>query len=158
PFVGKGYEDQFVLGDVKVDGDLPRQQMTSFFDPDGIVAFFPLPADRWRLIASAAPGEDKPTLDELQAMVDRRAHLKLRLHDDVWRGRFRIHCRQVRRYRIGRVFLCGDAAHIHSPVGGQGMNTGIQDAHNLAWKLALVWRGRADDDLLDSYHEERHAV
>jgi hypothetical protein len=75
-----------------------------------------------------------------------------------WLGRFRIHSRQVEHYRRGRVFLAGDAAHIHSPLGGQGMNTGMQDAHNLAWKLALVQRGRARAGLLDSYHVERHPI
>jgi hypothetical protein len=80
------------------------------------------------------------------------------MSEPAWISSFRVHCRQVERYRHGRAFLAGDAAHIHSPVGGQGMNTGIQDAHNLAWKLALVQRGHGRPELLDSYHAERHGV
>jgi hypothetical protein len=80
------------------------------------------------------------------------------MSDVDWVSTFRSHCRQVAQYRNGRVFLAGDAAHVHSPIGGQGMNTGIQDAHNLAWKLALVARGAAPDALLDSYHHERHTI
>src|SRR4029450_8277685 len=75
-----------------------------------------------------------------------------------WSSRLRVHHRLADHYRVGRLMLAGDAAHVHSPVGGQGMNTGIQDAFNLAWKLALGGRGRASDALLDSYHVERHAV
>jgi hypothetical protein len=83
-------------------------------------------------------------------------HVKVR--NPRWLTYFEIHHAQVARYRHGRVLLAGDAAHIHSPAGAQGMNTGIQDAANLAWKLALVVRGRADPELLDTYHDERHPV
>jgi 2-polyprenyl-6-methoxyphenol hydroxylase-like FAD-dependent oxidoreductase len=165
-FEGRGYADQFVLADVKLDGDLPRDRISTFFHAEGIAAFFPMPDDRWRIIGNAAakddgpPGmaQEAPPLAELQALVDRRTERKLVLLGDVWRARFRIHCRQVDRYRVGRAFLCGDAAHIHSPVGGQGMNTGIQDAHNLSWKLALAERGKASPALLESYHAERHGI
>ena len=82
----------------------------------------------------------------------------MRLRDPVWRTNFRLHHRHASRYRAGRVFLAGDAAHIHSPAGAQGMNTGIQDAWNLGWKLALVGRGVADEALLDTYEAERRPV
>src|SRR5262249_7030695 len=78
--------------------------------------------------------------------------------DPAWMIAFRLHCRMVDRYRVGRVFVAGDAAHIHSPAGGQGMNMGIQDAFNPAWKLALLERGVGRPELLDSYHAERHPV
>jgi hypothetical protein len=98
------------------------------------------------------------SLAELQAMVDDPTGGAVRVHDPVWLTRFRLHHRQAVTYQRGRVFLAGDAAHIHSPVGAQGMNTGIQDAWNLGWKLAMVTRGAADARLLDSYHAERWPV
>jgi hypothetical protein len=94
----------------------------------------------------------------VQRLVDARGPGALTVSDPVWLAGFRIHERMVAEYRRGRVFLAGDAAHIHSPAGGQGMNTGMQDAYNLAWKLALVHRGRATDALLDSYSQERSKV
>jgi hypothetical protein len=99
-----------------------------------------------------------PTLAEAQALLDERGPGGLTLSDPVWLAGFRIHERKVVDYRRGRVFLAGDAAHIHSPAGGQGMNTGMQDAYNLGWKLALCHAGRARDLLLDSYSSERSAV
>ena len=91
-------------------------------------------------------------------MVDGATDDGVRLRDPVWLTHFRLHHRQAARYRAGRVFLAGDAGHIHSPVGGQGMNTGIQDAWNLGWKLALVTTGSATPELLDSYETERWPV
>jgi len=108
--------------------------------------------------ASAAAGSGDPSLERLQAIVDGFTGGGLRLHDPVWRTRFRIPRRQAVSYRSGRVFLAGDAAHVHSPAGAQGMNTGIQDAWNLGWKLALVARGHARPALLDSYESERWPV
>ena len=159
PFEGSTYEDRFVLADVKVAWDTRDDRITSYFADDGLVACFPLPAGRWRLILTdTVEGDAAPTLEEVQAMFARRTGTGATLSDMVWSSRFRIHCRQVARYRDDRVLIAGDAAHIHSPAGGQGMNTGIQDAHNLAWKLAAVHKGHARDRLLSSYHDERHAV
>src|SRR5262249_13349574 len=97
-------------------------------------------------------------LGDLQAVVDGATGGEVRLHDPVWLTHFRLHHRQARRYREHRILLAGDAAHIHSPVGGQGMNTGLQGAWNLGWKLALVAKGRAANDLLDTYQAERWPV
>lgn len=138
--------------------------------------FFPLrsPAT-WRVIAigpraaraadaaGASQSEESLTrgelaLDELQSGVDHATSGTVRLRDPVWLTHFRLHHRQARQYRKGRVFLAGDAAHIHSPVGAQGMNTGMQDAWNLGWKLALVTLGRAEAKLLDTYEAERWPV
>jgi len=136
--------------------------------------FFPLghPAT-WRVIAMSgrAAGRTSPTtgqrdaplagdlsLAELQVVVDGATDGGVRLRDSVWLAHFRLHHRQAARYRAGRVFLAGDAGHIHSPVGAQGMNTGIQDAWNLGWKLALVATGAANPTLLDSYEAERWPV
>ena len=98
------------------------------------------------------------TLEECRAVVEARGPGGVTLSDPVWMSRFHLHRRLAPKMRVGRVFLAGDAAHIHSPAGGQGMNTGIQDAFNLAWKLALVEQGAVPDELLDSYQQERHPV
>jgi hypothetical protein len=102
--------------------------------------------------------EPRPSLEELQALADPLTGGRLRLRDPVWTTLFHLQHRHATRYRAGPVFLAGDAAHIHSPAGAQGMNTGIQDAWNLGWKLALVARGLADPALLDSYDAERRPV
>ena len=108
--------------------------------------------------SSSAEVAGEPTLAEFQAAVDAWGPVGLRLRDPIWLTRFRISQRQVSQYRFGRAFLVGDAAHIHSPLGGQGMNTGLQDAVNLAWKLAAVIHRQARADLLDTYQEERHPI
>jgi hypothetical protein len=100
----------------------------------------------------------EPSLADLQALADAFTGGKLRLRNPVWLTYFRLHHRQATHYRAGRVFLAGDAAHVHSPAGAQGMNTGIQDAWNLGWTLALVDRGLADAALLDSYEPERWPI
>jgi 2-polyprenyl-6-methoxyphenol hydroxylase-like FAD-dependent oxidoreductase len=105
-----------------------------------------------------AQGASDLPLEEVEAAVRETSRVDVRLSHPVWTTRYRIHHRGVDRYRVGRVFVAGDAAHIHSPAGGQGMNTGLQDAANLAWKLALVVKGHAPDALLDTYHSERWPV
>lgn len=158
---GTTYEEHFLLADVAIRWDTRDDRISTWFAEDGMWACFPMKGGRWRVIASA-PSSDAaelpPTLEDLQVIFDRRTGSGGVLSDSTWLARFRIHCRQVARYRDDRVFLAGDAAHVHSPAGGQGMNAGIQDAHNLAWKLALVQRGDARGKLLDSYETERHAV
>ena len=99
-----------------------------------------------------------PTLEEVQAIINERGPERLVALDPIWLAGFRINGRKVSSYRWGRIFLAGDAAHVHSPAGGQGMNTGMQDAFNLAWKLALVVRGTCSEHLLDSYSPERSHV
>jgi 2-polyprenyl-6-methoxyphenol hydroxylase-like FAD-dependent oxidoreductase len=165
PFEGAAYPQTFVLGDLEVDGDLPRDLAHAFLGAGGMLFFFPLarPAS-WRMLGMRpAGGEDEqeragPTLAELQAIADAFTCSSLRLRDPVWLTYFRLHHRLAARYRAGRVFLAGDAAHVHSPAGAQGMNTGIQDAWNLGWKLALVAKGVADEALLDTYEAERRPI
>jgi hypothetical protein len=99
-----------------------------------------------------------PVLEVLQVVADRLFPHKLQMSDLRWSSLFRISMRLAARYRQGRAFIAGDAAHIHPPTGGQGMNTGIQDAYNLAWKMALVLRGAASSSLLDTYEAERRPV
>ncbi len=160
PFEGSAYEERFGLVDCNVESDLPDDEISTFFHEDGAFVFF-----RWVknvfVLSSMCPPQvigDAPSLADMQVFADRRGPGNIRLHDPVWLAWFTIHQRSVPKYRVGRVFLAGDAAHIHSPIGGQGMNTGMQDAFNLAWKLALTLRGNGDEKLLDSYNDERHPV
>jgi 2-polyprenyl-6-methoxyphenol hydroxylase-like FAD-dependent oxidoreductase len=173
PFEGDAYLQEFMLGDVEIDGPIEPDRLHSFAAGGCVSMLFPLgsPAT-WRVIAmNSDPGhgpgktgssddiaQTALSLRELQATVDVATRGSLTLRDPVWLSHFRLHHRQARRYRSGRIFLAGDAAHIHSPVGAQGMNTGIQDAWNLGWKLALVIRGEAREPLLDTYEAERWPV
>jgi hypothetical protein len=163
PFQGGAYPQTFALADLEVDGDLAADAAHAFLGQTGLLLFFPLgrPAS-WRLLGMHPTLQGRreparPSLAELQALADLFTD-RLRLRDPVWTTWFRLAHRHAARYRAGRVFLAGDAAHVHSPAGAQGMNTGIQDAWNLGWKLALVARGLATEALLDSYDAERRPV
>ena len=176
-FEGDAYLQDFLLGDVEADASADVSLVPNTLHPSvgrhGIAIFFPLgkPAT-WRVIAmsggattarTSASAADRPltselSLEELQAVVDGATGGGIRLRDPAWLAHFHLHHRQATHYRHGPVFLAGDAAHIHSPVGAQGMNTGIQDAWNLGWKLALVAKGCATRRLLDSYEAERWPV
>jgi hypothetical protein len=129
----------------------------------GLVIFVPFGDGWFRAIAwdrsrDRVPLDEPVTADELRSAFRRIAGDDFGMGEPRWRTRFLSERRQARQYRVDRVFLAGDAAHVHSPLGGQGMNTGIQDAFNLGWKLAAEVRGRAAPGLLDTYHAERHAV
>jgi 2-polyprenyl-6-methoxyphenol hydroxylase-like FAD-dependent oxidoreductase len=163
PFAGSEYEDLYWLADIHVRWSLAVDEVHGFLGTRGFLFAFPIAApDRYRLIArrgrAARDATADPTLADMQALMDIVGPAGTTLSDPAWLTAFRLHHRKVKRFRVGRVFLAGDAAHIHSPAGGQGMNTGIQDADNLAWKLALVIRGEADAALLDTYDAERGAV
>ena len=153
---------RILLGDVDAEHSLDLDSMHTFLSPDGGVVVLPMRDNRMRFLAELhdAPGtpiDANPTQDELQAILDRRIG-GIRITRSHWLTSFEIRHARVPAYRFGRVFLAGDAAHIHSPAGGQGMNTGMQDAFNLAWKLAAVVRGEAGQTLLDSYQAERLPV
>ncbi len=160
-FDGETFEQGFVLADLHVEWDLPEDEFHIFLSSEGLSAVFPLGGGRYRLIADApadtSPDSEPPGLDECQAIMAARVRHPASLSSLDWSSRFRINSRMVGSLRSGRVLLAGDAAHVHSPAGAQGMNTGIQEAMNLAWKLALVQRG-APGKLLDSYHIERHPI
>lgn len=162
-FEGTTQDSDWYLADVHLSGLEPQDHLHIFWHRDGILAFFPISPGRWRVIADLGPAADDghhpdPTLDEIQAMITDRGTPGIKVKDPVWLAAFRINERKVKQYGRGRVFLAGDAAHIHSPAGGQGMNTGMQDVFNLAWKLNLVTTGAAGASLLDSYSTERSAV
>jgi len=159
-FEGAAYSQDFVLADVHIEWDHPADCLTLFM-AQGMLIGFPMSGGLFRLVAtrpSDLSNHDEPTLADFQDLFDRMAPGTGKLYDPVWISRFRLHHRATDHYRMGRLFLAGDAAHIHSPVGGQGMNTGMQDSVNLGWKLARVIRGEKDDSLLDSYDVERHKV
>ena len=158
---GSAQPSDWVPADLHLEG-LNCNKLDIFWHA-GILAFFPIVGDRYRVIADLGPvktaaGHADPTLEEVQTLVDERGPGNIHLHDPFWLSGFRINERKVKDYQRGRVFLAGDAAHIHSPAGGQGMNTGMQDAFNLAWKLGMVLHGAAKPSLLNSYSIERCAA
>ena len=159
-FSGETEPFAFMLGDVKLDGAV-EDKLQLYWHREGVLGIFPMWQGRFRVIADLGPSATAPqeaTLDLIQSALDRRGPSGVRAYDPVWLSLFRINDRKVADYQHGRVFLTGDAAHIHSPAGGQGMNTGIHDAFNLAWKLALAIKGDAGDRLLATYSPERSAV
>ena len=160
-FPGHPYPQDWLLADVLLDWDRREDAAHAFFRPDGLpLICFPMRGHRWRLTLPFAGNRSgqAPTLEEIQQLTDQRAPEPVTVSDPTWLANFRCHRRSASAYRRGRVLLAGDAVHVHTPAGGQGMNTGIMDAHNLGWKLALVASGRAPDALLDSYGTERRPV
>jgi len=163
PFDGVSEQGIWLLADVKIRNHPYPGELLLFWHGDGVLAIFPMKEGRYRIIADwgaaePPPENAAPALTQIQDLIDRRGPRGLEAYDPAWLSFFRINERKVKDYRKGRVFLAGDAAHIHSPAGGQGMNTGMQDAFNLAWKLALVIQGKAVEELLDTYSSERGAV
>lgn len=158
-----GEEDPFpyMLADVVVEGPLEPDDVHIYLHDEGELFFFVLDEGRRFVVASGPKGNEvlePPTLEQMQQIVTQRSRGEFRLADPRWLACFHIHYRLAPHYRHGRTFLAGDAAHIHSLIGGQGMNTGIQDAHNLAWKLALVLRGVVPETWLETYEIERRRV
>jgi 2-polyprenyl-6-methoxyphenol hydroxylase-like FAD-dependent oxidoreductase len=166
-FHGSTLLSDWILADIHLSGAPGVPAVDIYWHAEGVLAIFPLHGARYRVIAdvgesSGSIGEGHrptPTVDDVQRMLDVRGPGGIRASDAAWLSSFSINERKVSDYRAGRVFLAGDAAHVHSPAGGQGMNTGMQDACNLAWKLALVSRGIcAPEPLLGSYSAERSAI
>lgn len=159
PFEGASYEQGFVLADVSMEWPLSRDEVSLFYSSQGLVVVAPLPDDRFRIVATDASAPESPSLAYVQALLDARGPRirAARVRDVAWSSRFHIHHRVAGTPRLGRILLCGDAAHVHSPAGGQGMNTGIQDAMSLAPKLASVLRG-SDESILDEWAAERHRI
>jgi 4,5-epoxidase len=161
-FPGAPRVERLLIADVCADLDSPRDAVMFSAGPTGLLGAFPLPGDNvWRLMAPAtgadqADPDPQAILSELETGLAQ--HTGGVVRSVAWASSFRIHRRLADSYRRGRLLLVGDAAHVHSPVGGQGLNTGIGDAENLAWKLALVVNGRADETLLDSYETERRPI
>jgi 2-polyprenyl-6-methoxyphenol hydroxylase-like FAD-dependent oxidoreductase len=159
PFDGAIYKDSFLLADIETNETLPADELQLCPSELGPAAIFPMSATRRRVVATIdeAAG-DAPSLEIVRAILRERAPSGIEAKSLLWSSYFRIHHRHVAYMREGRFFIAGDAAHIHSPFGGQGMNTGLHDAWNLAWKLDLVLAGRGNEALLDTYEAERLPV
>lgn len=157
-FDGTTYPQDFIMADVEMQTALSHAEAHCWLHPDGVLSAIGMPGPkRWRLFIEAGQqAEGEVTLELVRAIFAKRSgDCQAELVDPTWLTRFKIHARMVERFRAGRVFLAGDAAHLHSPSGGQGITTGMQDAYNLGWKLAQVIRANADPALLDSYELER---
>src|SRR5438477_12854692 len=161
-FEGAPYEHVFFVADTQVTGPMAPDEINVYLWRRGFHLFFPMRGtDHWRVVGivpAALRGKDDLKLDDVIPSIREEAGTGLSFQSSSWFSTYRISHRRAARFRDRRCFLLGDAAHIHSPVGAQGMNTGLQDAYNLAWKLALVVSGRAAPALLDSYADERIPV
>ncbi|MEV0434622.1 FAD-dependent monooxygenase [Nocardia sp. NPDC050413] len=160
-FTGDTYPASFVLADVRMTWPSPRSEVSLHLSPEGVTVVAPLPdadGERYRVVATVDEAPEHPTREDIQAVLDARGPAgEVRVDEVLWSSRFRVHHRVADRYRAGRVLLAGDAAHVHSPAGGQGMNTGIQDAALLGTLLAKVAAGDSDS-LLETYETTRRPI
>lgn len=158
-FPGGKYAESFSLADVRVEGDLPHDEVILYFSPEGTLVSAPLPDGSFRFVAPVPEAPEEPDVDYVQGLLDRRGSLEspVTVTEVVWGSRFRVHHRVADAYRAGRVLIAGDAAHVHSPAGGQGMNTGLQDAVVLADALVATITG-GDEAALDDYASRRRPV
>jgi hypothetical protein len=159
-FEGSTFERLFYVADVQIDWKYSHDALHVCIAEHALVAFFPMPGEkRWRIVGSFPEGHDKDEgevlYEEIEKQIKEDAEIELDITRVDWFSTYKVHTRHVEKFSSGRCFLAGDSAHIHTPAGGQGMNTGIQDAYNLAWKLALVLKGAAAERILDTYNEER---
>jgi 2-polyprenyl-6-methoxyphenol hydroxylase-like FAD-dependent oxidoreductase len=159
-FTGNRYQESFVLADVRMRWPYPGDEVNLFFSPRGLVVVAPLPEQRYRVVATLGDAPERPVVADVQSLLDARGPsiAPAEVTDVVWSSRFRVHHRLADRYRHGSAFLAGDAAHVHSPAGGQGMNTGIQDAIVLARLLTDAITVRTDKVDLDAYEAQRRPV
>ena len=159
PFEGNALPNTYAIADLYLDGDVAEDELSIFIPEAGLVAAFPMGDRRFRVLATerhaVAHDAPAPTLDDLRAAWAQSVSIPVLMRDLQWSSRFRINSRALKQLRHGSIFFAGDAAHIHSPAGGQGMNTGMHDVINLGWKMALVYRGAASAALLDTYDAER---
>ena len=159
-FTGDRYQHSFVLADVRMRWPYPGDEVNLFFSPRGLVVVAPLPQQRYRIVATLDDAPERPDAADVQTLLDARgpSTTPARVTEVVWSSRFRVHHRLADSYRRGSVFLAGDAAHVHSPAGGQGMNTGIQDAMVLARLLTDAITAPTGTVDLDAYQTQRRPV
>ena len=159
PFEGQEYEASFMLADTETNEELPADEMQFCPSEFGPLAIFPMSSTRRRIVATVDKTEDQaPSIEVVRKLLAQRGPSGIEARAINWSAYFRIHHRQVAQLRVGRIFVAGDAAHIHSPFGGQGMNTGLHDVWNLVWKLDFALRGHGGEQLLESYTTERRPV
>lgn len=158
-FTGSQYEESFVLADARLDWPF-GDEVILFFSREGMVVVAPMPGDLYRIVAMVDDAPERPALGAVQALLDNRGPTSPRIvaSEVTWSSRFRVSNRLADRYRESAIFLAGDAAHVHGPAGGQGMNIGIQDALNLGVRLAAVLGGAAGESVLDEYEAQRRPV
>lgn len=158
PFPGAAYGESFVLADVRLSGNVPRDEVVLYFSPAGLMVVAPLPGDVHRIVAPVDDAPERPDAAYVQSLLDGRGpdSQSVQVRDVLWSSRFRVHHRVAETYRAGRVLLAGDAAHVHSPAGGQGMNAGILDAMCLADALTRALAGHPE--ALDAYSAERRPI
>lgn len=159
-FTGSTFERMFYVADVRIDWEFPHDALQVFLMKNALLAFFPMTGEQQYRIVGTFPeefskDEGDVLYDEIEAQIKADTEIDLDITKVNWFSTYRVHTRHVDKFSVGRCFLAGDSAHIHSPAGAQGMNTGIQDGYNLAWKLAWVLRGKASGELLTTYNEER---
>jgi len=159
-FEGSTFERLFYVADVQIDWKFSHDALHVCLARHAVVAFFPMKGERrYRIVGAFPEGFDKDQGEILYEEIERRIKDEAEIELDItrvdWFSTYKVHTRHVNKFSEGRCFVAGDAAHIHTPAGGQGMNTGIQDAYNLAWKIAGVLKGFAAERLLDTYNEER---
>jgi 2-polyprenyl-6-methoxyphenol hydroxylase-like FAD-dependent oxidoreductase len=155
-FAGGSYAESFVLADVRMTWPVSRKNVTMHLSAEGITVVAPLPGDRFRVVATVAQAPEHPSVEDIQAILEARGPQgTIKVHEVRWSSRFHVHHRVADRFRAGRILLAGDAAHVHSPAGGQGMNTGIQDAVALGRLLVRALKG---EDVLDEYETTRRPI
>ena len=159
PFIGSAYDSEYIHADVRLKWQFPYDRLTMFM-ARGFMMCIPQNNNVFRVVTlrPSHPSSIEPTMDDFRKALKVFVPGECEISDPVWLSNYRISHRIADRFQKGRCFLAGDAAHIHSPAGGQGMNTGIQDSINLGWKLGQVLRGEVGSSLLDSYHDERYRV
>jgi len=159
-FGGSTFERIFYVADAQIDWQMTHDSLHVCFSEDSFVVFFPLKGEKRYRIVGVFPeqfnkDEGDILYEEIETRIKAETQLNLDIHDVEWFSTYKVHTRHANKFSAGRGFLAGDSAHVHTPAGAQGMNTGIQDGYNLAWKMALVIRGQADGKLLETYNEER---
>jgi len=159
PFLGGTYENIFFIADTALHTDWDHEALTIYLSKQTFLGLFPMQGNnRFRVIGilpKEYQDENPKTFEEIIPFIQKQVTAKLNFSETSWFSIYRLHHRWIENFRDRRIFFAGDAAHIHSPAGGQGMNTGIQDAYNLAWKLAYTLNGNGSDKLLDTYNLER---
>jgi len=161
-FEGSTFERYFYVADVEIDWKFSHDSLHVCLAQNTLTAFFPMPGEnRYRIVGTFPEGykgdEGEILYEEIERQINADAEMKLDITNVNWFSVYKVHARHADRFRKGRCFLAGDSAHIHSPAGAQGMNTGIQDGYNLAWKLAAVLKANASDEILETYNDERVA-
>lgn len=160
-FEGSTFERLFYVADVEIEWEFPHDSLYLFLMENSLLAFFPMIGgeNHFRIVGTFPEGDERREgeilYEEIEKQIAEDTQLDLDVHDVKWFSVYKVHSRRVNKFSEGRCFLAGDSAHIHTPAGAQGMNTGIQDGYNLAWKLAFVLRGKADEKILETYNEER---